>query len=468
MEGPLNLKAALTGCVSDPTRTLLNKLHVLRRTSAEANAMETKADGASFGLQGTTPRSSCPSSAASGSGIIFCERSPDSWSSSEETTQAPGLLMSSRQSSHERLSEEAGQSGKQAWLTDKEISASAQRGEERSLSRWVEAKPAGAVDGTLEELWKKPGKKAKHRLGAWDQFKANEELFGYVSTFKEDLSQYSTAIDISKVPDHARQRADRLAREIELRQCGRGDVDGIVSRHEDDEEKLFSSVSRALPAKSGPAAVNHGSSCGNHWQGKAGVPTRASEQQKHDFQQVRADEELKPSTHQERPEDLSQQGTKVAGSFFHVDGVGLMDERHVRHNQWIFNQAGPAVPLQGHQPYASTLSTGPAPAPASAFDTQAASRNAMLSTRPVAPSSALNATHTNAEVMFAPGTRVMVHGLTKSPGFNGLSGVVESFDALCGRYDVLLTLQDGSGLNQLAKLKAENLSVGAVQLPQCQ
>ncbi|CAE7490573.1 CID4 [Symbiodinium natans] len=51
--------------------------------------------------------------------------------------------------------------------------------------------------------------------GHWDQFRANAEMFGYVSTFKEDLSQYSTIIDVDKVPAHARMKAEHLAREIE-------------------------------------------------------------------------------------------------------------------------------------------------------------------------------------------------------------------------------------------------------------
>ena len=40
--------------------------------------------------------------------------------------------------------------------------------------------------------------------------------------FQEDLSQYSTIIDVAKVPAHARKKAERLAREIEVRHSIRG------------------------------------------------------------------------------------------------------------------------------------------------------------------------------------------------------------------------------------------------------
>lgn len=39
---------------------------------------------------------------------------------------------------------------------------------------------------------------------------------------QEDLSQYSTTIDVAKLPAQQRKKAERLAKEIELRQCCRG------------------------------------------------------------------------------------------------------------------------------------------------------------------------------------------------------------------------------------------------------
>lgn len=52
---------------------------------------------------------------------------------------------------------------------------------------------------------------------------------------------------------------------------------------------------------------------------------------------------------------------------------------------------------------------------------------------------------------FALGADVVIHGLVKAPGFNGASGVVQSWDAESGRYNVLLTGQ------RWAKIKGENL-----------
>jgi len=117
----------------------------------------------------------------------------------------------------------------------------------------------------------------------------------------------------------------------------------------------------------------------------------------------------------------------VRGSFFHIDGVGLVEERLVRSMPWVMAQCHPEVPIKAPAPSASPfLSTTPAD-----------------SVRSPMPNH------------FAPGTEAVVEGLTKAPAFNGLSGVVQSFSTESGRYDILLALQDGS--HQLAKVKGENL-----------
>jgi hypothetical protein len=53
------------------------------------------------------------------------------------------------------------------------------------------------------------------------------------------------------------------------------------------------------------------------------------------------------------------------------------------------------------------------------------------------------------------GTSVVVSGLTNQPGFNGLQGIISSFDVESGRYNVLLDM--GPGKQRMAKLKRENL-----------
>lgn len=52
-------------------------------------------------------------------------------------------------------------------------------------------------------------------------------------------------------------------------------------------------------------------------------------------------------------------------------------------------------------------------------------------------------------------TSVIVVGLTNQPAFNGLRGIISSFDAESGRYNVQLDM--GSGKQRAAKLKPENL-----------
>eukprot|EP00438_Fugacium_kawagutii_P014050 Skav204157 [mRNA] locus=scaffold903:285753:290596:+ [translate_table: standard] len=79
------------------------------------------------------------------------------------------------------------------------------QGWERELQPW--APEERAQEEALED---RPSEACE-----WDQFKANEQLFGYVSTYKEDLSQYSTKIDLTKIPMAARKKAERVAKEIE-------------------------------------------------------------------------------------------------------------------------------------------------------------------------------------------------------------------------------------------------------------
>lgn len=91
---------------------------------------------------------------------------------------------------------------RKTFRTDEEISAQKTL-KERELQRWEG--PEG-IDEPLEEL---------SCPREWDQFKANAELFGYVSTYKEDMSQYSTKIDATKMPSGWRKKAERVATEIE-------------------------------------------------------------------------------------------------------------------------------------------------------------------------------------------------------------------------------------------------------------
>lgn len=56
------------------------------------------------------------------------------------------------------------------------------------------------------------------------------------------------------------------------------------------------------------------------------------------------------------------------------------------------------------------------------------------------------------------GTEVEIHGLTQRPDFNGLSGIVVSWDAVLRRYEVRLSDSPGAnGRSRIVKTKRENL-----------
>jgi hypothetical protein len=60
------------------------------------------------------------------------------------------------------------------------------------------------------------------------------------------------------------------------------------------------------------------------------------------------------------------------------------------------------------------------------------------------------------ECSYAVGTEVIIDGLVKAPMFNGAQGVVQSWDAETGRFNILLTFATSSGHTH-AKVKGENL-----------
>jgi hypothetical protein len=93
------------------------------------------------------------------------------------------------------------------FATDHDISAAAP-GTARQLQQvnnaWVAALPPGGAG--LEEASHSRGKK-------WDQFEANEKLYGVKTSFDENL--YTTELDKSKFSADKKKTAERLAREIE-------------------------------------------------------------------------------------------------------------------------------------------------------------------------------------------------------------------------------------------------------------
>merc|ERR1719409_2135145 len=60
-------------------------------------------------------------------------------------------------------------------------------------------------------------------------------------------------------------------------------------------------------------------------------------------------------------------------------------------------------------------------------------------------------------IMLAHGTEVEIDGLQQRPDFNGLSGIVQSWDPWLRRYDVLLDRPPGGNGPRHVKTKREHL-----------
>lgn len=417
------------------TTTLLSKLHELHKADSDHELPQVDQRPQEFDRASTASPDETASRAAS----------TNSGTPREGSDEEP-----SHQGSTENAPDDTNRACKHTFCTDREISAAARLGGERELVRW-QAEQTDTF-GLLEEV-----SSATHR-GHWDQFKVNQDLFGYVSTFKDDLSQYTTPIDKSKIPLHMQRRAERIARDIEINQTHKSDEDSL-ERQKDDEETLFSSVPRC--GSSSATAVS-------------GVTASRCEGTSDACQQDVVGSQKHVSGKQRRLEDLRrlQQETKVAGAYFHVDGLGLMDERVVRSHPWLLRPGGNPVaqsyPGQSPRSVFSTTPTPPPPPPPPCMVAPPCMAAAMPASLPaehvlhVLPTPARTAYSDPEEVhaLLAPGTQIVISGLTKNPSYNGLHGIVEVYDAVNDRYDVLLGLQNGS-CHQRAKLKAENLKLFA-------
>lgn len=122
------------------------------------------------------------------------------------------------------------------FVTDSEIVLKKASGSERELMTWAPAEDDvrnPAANGALANT-----SRDKH----WDQFTANEHLYGVASTYSEEL--YTTKLDPNAIPREKREEAERIAREIEAGTM-HAEVDGKMERdHDGDEEAAFSSVPR--------------------------------------------------------------------------------------------------------------------------------------------------------------------------------------------------------------------------------
>ncbi|MCD7449228.1 Polyadenylate-binding protein-interacting protein 3 [Datura stramonium] len=130
----------------------------------------------------------------------------------------------------------------QELLTDSCISQSRHIEVERQLERWVpddDAPECPELDNIFDGHWNR----------GWDQFEANETLFGVKSTFDEDL--YTTKLERGPQMSELEKEALRIAREIEgedTRDLHLAEERGI-QLHENlevDEETRFSAVVRVV------------------------------------------------------------------------------------------------------------------------------------------------------------------------------------------------------------------------------
>lgn len=139
-----------------------------------------------------------------------------------------------------------------SFLTDTQISSKeANSGRTRELQRWDAGAESAAADMSLGD----PNDRS------WDQFAANERLYGVQSTYDENM--YTTAID-RNTPEFRRKQAeaDRIAREIEGSAPANAHVAEERQRDADrddggDEEDKYSGVRRepALPKRAHGAYV---------------------------------------------------------------------------------------------------------------------------------------------------------------------------------------------------------------------
>ena len=115
--------------------------------------------------------------------------------------------------------------------TDEEISKG--KVTERALVAWSGGDDTGARSDALDCKDVLPGQ--------WNQFDANEQMFGVATTF-DPLELYTTKLDPNSIPEEKRREAERLAREIE---GGDMQADEDASHgvdDNDDEESKFSAV----------------------------------------------------------------------------------------------------------------------------------------------------------------------------------------------------------------------------------
>jgi len=136
------------------------------------------------------------------------------------------------------------QTSSKAFGTDAEIAsrkADMSATADRELVPWAEGN-AAAVGGGLDD-----GQQDTN----WDQFKVNERLYGVSTTYDEEL--YTTKLNRDAIPKEQREKAERIAREIESGQMA-SEKEGTLEGDENDEEARFSAVNANVAISTVPPA----------------------------------------------------------------------------------------------------------------------------------------------------------------------------------------------------------------------
>mmetsp|Transcript_65919 Transcript_65919/g.157630 ORF Transcript_65919/g.157630 Transcript_65919/m.157630 type:complete len:419 (+) Transcript_65919:100-1356(+) len=168
-------------------------------------------------------------------------------------------------------------------------------------------------------------------------------------------------------------------------------------------------------------------------------------------------------------------GLKVRNTFIHIETMPVVNRIVQSMPDGMFQQCLEAE-LSAQSAAEASVSSTTAPAP----PTQAPSKAppqllattviaepptaAPLTTPKVGPDPSIQppppsrpAPDPAAQSALAPGAEVEITRLLKLPDFNGLTGVIQSYDAESGRYDVLLNSATGTAGWRWVKVKVENL-----------
>lgn len=153
----------------------------------------------------------------------------------------------------------AGASAAAGFRTDTEISG---RQHEHLFGRELQT-AASWLDPQLDSGELEDPRRRSSKSG-WNQFEANEKLFGVVSTFDENI--YTTKLDKTKISNQQSREAERIAQEIERQTSSNFHLQeerGHAAQADElDEEARYSSVDRKNSKFHGAFRVCRWCSCG--------------------------------------------------------------------------------------------------------------------------------------------------------------------------------------------------------------